>query len=152
MLYVTCSGETGNNSQRLVSHYVGINSAGYFYPIQWLRAILARSLGIPFQQPRLTLTIIKLVTHECTAWMAVCIVNVMAECIGLGHRVGPTLVMQYSVQLKGKHLPSDLFPLTPEQVTYEANCVIFSGKFWISNLAQYSLSDWCNTRLNAHAF
>ncbi len=28
-LYVTCSGETGNESEQQVSHKVGINSAGY---------------------------------------------------------------------------------------------------------------------------
>ncbi len=29
-LYVTCSGEIGNKSERQVSHFIGINSAGYF--------------------------------------------------------------------------------------------------------------------------
>ena len=28
--YLTCSGETGIKSERQVSNYVGINSAGYF--------------------------------------------------------------------------------------------------------------------------
>ena len=32
--YVTCSGKLGNMSQQQVAYLVGINSAGYFYPIQ----------------------------------------------------------------------------------------------------------------------
>ena len=34
MSYVTCCGELGNMSQRQVTYLVGINSAGYFCPIQ----------------------------------------------------------------------------------------------------------------------
>ncbi len=34
------------------------------------------------------------------------------------HRVGPIII---AVQLKEKHLPSDLFPVTPEQVKYGPN-------------------------------
>ncbi len=43
-IYVTYSGELGYMLQRQVSHSVGINSAGYFYPIQselfYLEAVL----------------------------------------------------------------------------------------------------------------
>ena len=47
--------------------------------------------------------------HECTIWTL----------SGWMQRVGPILVMQYTVQVKGEtSLPSDLFPVTPEQVTY----------------------------------
>ena len=44
-VYVTCSGETGNKSERQVPQ---INSAGYFYLIQSLRVFLLEAVELPF--------------------------------------------------------------------------------------------------------
>ena len=66
-----------------LSHFkVKINSAGYFYPIQSLKAFLSKGCGSPFQQLRFILTI-NGVIHECQPSMPCGIV------FGWMHRVVP---------------------------------------------------------------
>ena len=68
--YVICFCETGNKSgsDKFLMKYES-TVAGYFYPIQSLRAFLWRNCGTPFEKQRLTLTIIKGVTLERTSLM-----------------------------------------------------------------------------------
>ena len=72
---MTCSGETGNKSEQQVSHFkVGINSAGYFYPIQSQLSYVEAG-QLPFNNQG---WIIKIgITHECTLTIHVCVLLVI---------------------------------------------------------------------------
>ena len=80
-----------DQSEGQVSHWVGINSASYFYSIQSLLVSVCRSCGTPFQLTKLTLTVIKIkgVTHERTPWM------VCGTVFGWMHRVVHILVIHF---------------------------------------------------------
>ena len=110
--------------------FIQHNHSGYFY---------LEAMELPFNYKGLPW----LSLHERILWMTMyckrCLVS------GWMHRVGPMLVIQ-----KEKHLPSNLFPVTPEQVSYALFCMLESISICICNTFYYTITCENHSRAMMH--